>query len=69
MVTGTLDLHIMDQQSLAKVSFKKKKKKEEIAHTEEHITAYPSSRSDLDVFNTYFETLKCLNSHYRLTAR
>lgn len=32
MVTGTLDLHIMDKQFLAKASFlkKKKKKKEEI---------------------------------------
>lgn len=40
MVTGTLDLHIMDKQFLAKASFLKKKKK---YHSEEHIAAYPGS--------------------------
>lgn len=44
MVTGTLDLHIMDKQFLAKASFlKKKRKKKGRNHSEECITAYPGS--------------------------
>lgn len=41
MVTGTLDLHIMDKQFLAKASFLKKKKGRN--HSEAYISAYPGS--------------------------
>lgn len=44
MVTGTLDLHIIDKQFLAKASFlKKKRKKKGRNHTEEDTAAYPGS--------------------------
>lgn len=69
MVTGTLDLHIMDKQFLAKASFlkKKRKKKEEITLKN---TSLLILVHDTDLFlNTHLETLRGLNSHYRLTAR
>lgn len=49
MVTGTLDLHIMDQQFLAKVSFFKKNEEITLKNTSVLILAHAI---DLDFFKT-----------------